>query len=53
MKNSETKSRYAVDGNHPVLKRPYKVFTNFEDADEYAAELESFNYENVTITLIK
>ena len=41
--------RVIVRGDHPIFKRPDKVFTDDELAKEYAGELIHAGYENVCI----
>jgi hypothetical protein len=47
--------KYLVIGDHPIFKRPDRVFVG-EDADikaeEYADELRKYNYENVEMRVI-
>lgn len=47
--------KYLVMGDHPIFKRPDRVFVG-EDAnnraEEYANELRKYNFENVEVRVI-
>ncbi len=41
--------KWLVVGDHPILARPDKIFTNETEAKSYAEELNQCGYENISI----